>query len=76
MDDRPLYWYGAPLYPWGRRMAQTWEGWLVDAIWFISFVSISPYVQERQHPFKSLGLVFGLLAFFLAINRWKGEPRR
>jgi hypothetical protein len=48
----------------------------VDAIWFISFVSISPYVQERQHPFKSLGLVFGLLTFFLAINRWKGEPRR
>ena len=56
-------------------MPQTWEGWLVDAIWFITFVGISPYVQERWHPFQSLGLVFGLLVFFLAINRWKGEPQ-
>jgi len=57
-------------------MPLTWEGWLVDGIWFITFVGISPYVQERQHPFKSLALIFGLVAFFLTINRWKGEPQR
>ena len=56
-------------------MPLTWEGWLVDAIWFVTFVGISPYAQERQHAFKSLGLVFGLLALFLAINHWKGEPQ-
>jgi hypothetical protein len=76
MDDRPRYWFAAKRYRWGWRVPLTWEGCLVDAIWFIAFIGISPYVQERQHPFKSLGLVFGLLAFFLAINRWKGEPQR
>ena len=54
-------------------MPLTWEGWLLDAVRFVTFVGISPYVQELQHPFKSLGLVFGLLAFFLAISRWKGH---
>jgi hypothetical protein len=63
-------------YHWGWRRPQAWEGWLVDAIWFITFIGTSPYVQERQHPFKSLGLVFGLIVFFLAIGRWKGEPQR
>jgi hypothetical protein len=57
-------------------MPLTWEGWMVDAIWFVTFIGISPYVQERQHPFKSLGLVFGLIALFLTIGHWKGEPRR
>jgi hypothetical protein len=33
-------------------------------------------VQERQHAFKSLGLVFGLIALFLAIGHWKAEPQR
>jgi len=59
MDDRPRYWFAAKRYRWGWRVPLTWEGCLVDAIWFIAFIGISPYVQERQHPFKSLGLVFG-----------------
>lgn len=76
MDDRPRYWFAAKRYRWGGRMPLTWEGWLVDAVWFATSVAISPWVQERRHPFQSLGLVFGLFAFFLAVNRWKGEPRR
>jgi hypothetical protein len=76
MDDGTRYWFAAKRYRWGWRMPLTWEGWLVDAIWFVTFIGISPYVQERQHPFKSLGLVFGLIALFLTISHLKGEPRR
>jgi hypothetical protein len=49
MDDRPPYWFAAKRYRWGWRAPLTWEGWLVDAIWFTTFVGISSYVQERQH---------------------------
>ena len=35
---------------------------------------IGPYVRQDAHPFKSLGLFFGLLALMLAVHRWKGEP--
>jgi hypothetical protein len=76
MDNTPRYWYGAKRYPFGCRLPLTWEGWLVDAVWFATFLGISPFVNERSHPFQSLGLVFGLPAILLAIRHWKGEPQR
>jgi hypothetical protein len=75
MDDMPRYWYAAKRYRWGPRLPQTWEGWLVDIVLFVTLVVIAPWVQERRHPFQSLGLVFGLIAFSLVISRWKGEPQ-
>lgn len=77
MENTPRYWYAAPRYRWWRtRLPLTWEGWLVDIIWMLTFFAIAPYVQQREHPLQSLGLVFGLLAVFLAIRSWKGEPER
>jgi hypothetical protein len=74
MADEPRYWYAARRYRWCYRRPLTWEGWLVDIVLFASVVGISPYVSEREHPLQSLGLVFGLLAFYVAISHWKGEP--
>jgi hypothetical protein len=74
MADEPRYWYAARRYRWGYRRPLTWEGWLADIAMFATVVGISPYVREREHPFQSLGLVFGLLALYVAIGHWKGEP--
>lgn len=74
MADEPRYWYAARPYRWGHRRPLTWEGWLVNLSLFASVVGISPYVSERKHPLQSLGLVFGLLALYVAIGHWKGEP--
>ena len=74
MADEPRYWYAARPYRWGYRRPLTWEGWLVDIALFGSLLGISPYVNEREHPLQSLGLVFGLLALYVAIAHWKGEP--
>jgi hypothetical protein len=74
MADEPRYWYAARRYRWGYRRPLTWEGWLVDIGMFATVVGISRYVREREHPFQSLGLVFGLLALYVAIGHWKGEP--
>ena len=73
MADESRYWYG-PKPWWGPRRTLTWQGWCVDLTLLAIFLGISPYVKERAHPFQSLGLVFGLLALYLAIVRWKGEP--
>jgi hypothetical protein len=72
--DTPRYWFSAKRY-WGGRLPLTWEGWLVDVVWIITFVCFAPYAQERRHPFQTFGLMFGLIVFFLSIRRWKGEPR-
>jgi hypothetical protein len=46
----------------------------MDITLFASLVGMSPYVNEREHQFRSLGLVFGSLALYVAIAHWKGEP--
>jgi len=74
MIDEPRYWFAARRYRWGYRRPLTWEGWLVDITLFVIFLGISPYASERDHPLQSLGLVFGLIALYLAIVHWKGEP--
>jgi hypothetical protein len=73
-DDEPRYWYSAP-YAWGYRRALTWEGWLFDIGVCVACFAIGPYVRSYDHPFKSLGLFFGLLAFLVIVRHWKGEPR-
>jgi hypothetical protein len=77
MVHTPRYWYAARRYRWwGPRLPLTWEGWLVDAVWWVTWISLSRVVGEREHPLLFLGLVFGTLALFLAIRYWKGEPQR
>jgi len=76
MDNARRYWYGAKRYPFGCRFPLTWEGWLVDAIWIASFIGISPLLRpDSQHSVQGLGLSFVLIAVFMAIRSWKGEPR-
>jgi hypothetical protein len=72
-EDEPRYWYAAP-YAWGYRPAITWEGWAFDMAILLACIAMGPYVRQDAHPFRSLGLFFGLLALGLAIRRWKGEP--
>ena len=74
MADEPRYWYAARRHRWGHRRPLTWEGWLVDVSLFAAMLGISPYASERAHPFQSIGLVFGLIALYVAIAHWKGEP--
>jgi len=74
VPDEPRYWYAARAHRWGYRRAQSWQGWLFDIGVFVTCIAISPYVREPAHPFKSLGLFFGLLVLFLAVRYWKGEP--
>jgi hypothetical protein len=77
MDNTPRYWYGARRYRFSCRLPVTWEGWLVDAVWIATSLGISPLLRpDSQHPLQGLGLLFGLMAVFMAIRSWKGEPQR
>jgi hypothetical protein len=69
------YWYGAKHYPFGCRLALTWEGWVVDAVWFVTNLAISQLLRvDSQHPVLGLGLLFGMMAVFMTIRSLKGEP--
>jgi hypothetical protein len=77
MDNTPRYWYGAKRFFFGCRLPLTWEGWLVDAVWMATFIAISPLLRaDSQHPLQGFGLFLGLIAVFMAIRSWKGEPQR
>jgi hypothetical protein len=53
----------------------TWEGWVVDAVWFVTNLAVSPLLRvDSQHPVLGLGLLFGMMAVFMTIRSWKGEP--
>ena len=48
----------------------------MDAIWIASFIGISALLRpDSQHSLQGLGLSLGLIAVFMAIRSWKGEPR-
>jgi hypothetical protein len=75
VDDEPRYWYAArPHRWWGYRRPLTWEGWAFDLGALLACFAIAPYVQATTHPYKSLGLFFGLIVLVLAVQHWKGEP--
>ena len=77
MDNTPRYWYGAKRFPFGCRLPLTWEGWLVDFVWVASSLGISTLLRkDSQHPVLGLGIMFGLMAVFIALRSWKGEPKR
>jgi hypothetical protein len=50
------------------------RGWAFDIAIFRALAGMGLYVRQDAHPFRSLGLFFGLLALVLAVHRWKGEP--
>jgi hypothetical protein len=33
-----------------------------------------PFMNSPDHPFLSLGFLFGWLAVLLGVEKWKGEP--
>jgi hypothetical protein len=72
LEDEPRYWFSAPR--WGQRRAITWQGWAFDVGAVLACFAVGPYVRALTHPFKSLGLFFALLAMFVTVRRWKGEP--
>jgi hypothetical protein len=77
MKDMPRYWFGPRRFFWSCRLAQTWEGWLVDAILVAALLGLHPLLApDSPHPLLGLGLVFGLMTIFLTVRSWKGDPER
>jgi hypothetical protein len=74
MDDTPRYWFSAKRFGLGWRTPLTWEGWAVDLTWLASCIAIARYLRSPDHPLRSLGLFFSLIAFFVCVRHWKGEP--
>jgi hypothetical protein len=39
-------------------------------VWLASI----PFVNSPNHPFASLGFLFGWIAVWIMVTEWKGEP--
>jgi hypothetical protein len=73
MDDRPRYWFGPKVY-FGSRRPLGWRGWVAAAVWMTVWLAAIPVINSPDHPFLSLGFLFGWLAVWLGVTKWKGEP--
>jgi len=74
-DTPPRYWFSAKRYGLGWRTPLTWEGWVVDLLWIAAMLAAAPWMRTRQHPGRQLAFLFGVIALFVAIRHWKGEPQ-
>jgi hypothetical protein len=74
MEDKPQYWFGAKIGFFGYRPPLGWRGWMAIAVWMTVWLAAIPFMKSREHPFSSLGFLFGWLAVLLGLEKWKGEP--
>jgi hypothetical protein len=75
--DGPRYWFTARTRIWPHQhYPLTWEGWLVPVVLMVSCGGLRLFVDERKHPLRFLGLIFGLFALYFVIVHWKSEPKR
>ena len=76
MPTTPRYWFPAKRYGWGWGLPQTWEGWVVFAIWAPAFVWGILEIRPRIHPIQNAIFVLFMAGLLVLICYWKGEPPR
>ena len=74
--NQPRYWFPAKTYGWGWSLPSAWEGWVVLGVYLALLVALIVLVPADRHP-NWFWTGFGtLIATFIAICWWKGEPPR
>jgi hypothetical protein len=76
MNKNTQYWFPAKCYGWGWGLPQTWQGWLVMALFAAGQVATFRFAPPKTEP-----LAFGLstlllVAGLIVICFIKGEPPR
>lgn len=74
MSIQPAYWFPAKRYGWGWGPPNTWQGWLVMAIFAVLLATGAWQLLPRygQPAFVAYSLV--LSAILIAVCWIKGEP--
>jgi hypothetical protein len=70
----PRYWFPAKTYGWGWGFPCTWEGWGVLGVYLGLLLALIVLVPADRHPTWFWAGVGTLIATFIAICWWRGEP--
>jgi hypothetical protein len=76
MSTTQRYWFPAKRYGWGWSFPQTWQGWVVFAIWMVALIFGVLVIRPRIHPIQTEAFVVAMTAALVVICYWKGEPPR
>ena len=72
--NQPRHWFPAKRYGWGWGLPSTWEGWVVLAVYLPLLIAFTLLVLSDRYPFWCWAALGTLIATFIAICWWKGEP--
>lgn len=76
MTEKTIYWFPAKRYGWGWGVPNTWQGWLVLAVYSAGLFLSSLLLNPQTYP-KSFSIAVVLLSAILIAVCWKtGEPPR
>ncbi len=76
LNDQPRYWFPAKRYGWCWGPPSTWQGWVVLAVYLPLLIAFTLLVLSDRYPFWCWAALGTLIATFIAICWWKGEPPR
>lgn len=76
MSIEPRYWFPAKRCGWGWGLPQTWQGWVVVALWFVVFFGGIFAIGPRSSPTALVLWVTGMTLALVCICWLKGEPPR
>jgi hypothetical protein len=76
MSAGPKYWFPAKRYGWGWGIPNSWQGWVVLAV-FTGLLVLGSFVfPPRAHMSAYLGYVAVLCVLLIGVCWFKGEPPR
>jgi hypothetical protein len=76
MQTEPQYWFPAKRYGWGWGIPNTWQGWLVLAVFGALLAAGSVVLPPGREVGLYLAYVAVLSALLIGVCWLKGEPLR
>jgi hypothetical protein len=76
MQEQKNYWFPARVYGWGWGFPDSWQGWVVWALFAVGIAANFYFLPPAANGLLHFAVVVGL-TFALVIVCWlKGEPTR
>ena len=74
--QKPKYWFPAKRYGWGWGLPNTWQGWVVIAVWLAILYPTTMWLLARNQTGLFVAFMLAMIAVLTLIGYLKGEPPR
>ena len=76
MAEERKFWFAAKRYGYGWGLPLCWQGWVAYAVFIGALIADACVFNPGRHMACFQIGVFVLVAAFVAVGFWKGEPAR